>query len=127
MENFNKLPPPIEMPEVESLVEFKNLIHKYDFTENQLHLIISRYLVNQSIDFARATKVLNPEDLPGLIGDSLSAAMFGIIRVLQERETNQDLVNKIVSEKLYNIFADITSDLGKSTGVKITLVKESLH
>ena len=62
-----------------------------------------------------------------MIGDSLSAAMFGIIRVLQERETNQDLVNKIVSEKLYNIFADITSDLGKSTGVKITLVKESLH
>lgn len=127
MENFNKLPPPLEIPEVEDLSQFKKIIDKYEFTEGQLKLIISRNVVNQTIDFARATRTLNPEDLPGIIGDALSASLFGIIKVLQEREPNQDLVNKIVSEKVYKIFADITSDLVQSTGVKISLVKESLH
>lgn len=127
MENFNKLPPPLEIPEVEDLSQFKKIIDKYEFTENQLKLIISRHMVNQTIDFARATRTLNPEDLPGIIGDALSASMFGIIRVLQEREPNQELVNKIVSEKVYKIFADIISDLVQSTGAKISLVKESLH
>lgn len=127
MENFNKIPPPLEIPEVEDLSQFKKIIDKYEFTEGQLKLIISRSIVNQTIDFARATRTLNPEDLPDIIGDALSASMFGIIRVLQEREPNQDLVNKIVSEKVYKIFADITSDLVQSTGVKISLVKESLH
>ena len=124
---FTKLPPPMELPSVESLSEFKAILEKYDLTSDQVRLVISHYITNQALDFARASKTLSPEEVPSIFGEALSACIFGLIRVLQDRDLRPDLISQVATEKVYQVFSEVITDLQASTGVKIYPPKKDIH